>query len=152
MPITVHRGGDLLESDAQALVNTVNCVGVMGKGIAAQFKKRFPEMFEDYLARCEAGEVRPGEPYLYQATLMPPWVVNFPTKQHWRGRSRFEWVRQGVERLEHQLPEWGVESIAVPPLGCGHGGLDWREVGPFLTETFERWAVRVELYAPLTER
>lgn len=91
--ITVVRG-DLFKSKAQTLVNTVNCVGVMGKGIALGFKKQFPEMFADYVRRCEAGEVRVGQPYLYRS-LLPPWVLNFPTKDHWRSVARLSDITKG---------------------------------------------------------
>ena len=121
--------GDILQSKAQALINTVNCVGVMGKGIALEFKKRFPEMFEDYRQRCEQGHVRPGMPYLYRS-LVPPQIVNFPTKDHWKSVSRIEDIEKGLEYLLSHYREWEITSLAVPPLGCGNGQLEWRAVGP----------------------
>ena len=111
--ITDIRTGDLLKSAAQTLVNTVNTVGVMGKGMASDFKKRFPDMFDDYVKRCDAGEVRLGEPYLFRR-LIPPWIVNFPTKEHWRAASRLDAIVDGLEFLARHLDEWGVESLAVP--------------------------------------
>lgn len=140
--------GDMFDSDAQTLVNTVNCVGVMGKGVALEFKNRFPEMFEDYLARCTAGEVRLGQPYLYRS-LMPPWVLNFPTKDHWRSVSRLEDIEQGLTYLLRHYRQWGIASLAVPPLGCGQGQLEWRVVGPTLYRYFKQMEIPVELYAPL---
>ena len=128
--ITVVKG-DLFKSKAQTLVNTVNCVGVMGKGIAIGFRKRFPEMFDDYVRRCEAGEVKLGQPYLYKS-LLPPWVLNFPTKEHWRSVARLADITAGLEYLAAHYKDWGIESLAVPPLGCGEGQLDWRVVGPTL--------------------
>lgn len=139
--------GDLFESDAQCLVNTVNTVGVMGKGIALGFKKKFPDMYRDYVERCERGEVKLGEPYLFRR-LMPPWIINFPTKGHWRAQSKLSDIDVGLAYLEDRVDEWGVESLAVPPLGCGEGGLEWRIVGPRLYEHLSKLGIRVVLYAP----
>lgn len=139
--------GDLFESGAQTLVNTVNCVGVMGKGIALEFKKRFPEMFKDYVARCERQEVKLGRPYLYK-TLVLPWVLNFPTKDHWRSVAKLESIVQGLEYLLKNCKEWGITSLAIPPLGCGEGQLDWRVVGPTLYRYLRRMDIPVVLYAP----
>lgn len=145
--ITV-RVGDLFESQAQTLVNTVNCVGIMGKGVALEFKKRFPSMFEDYVARCRAGRVRLGEPYLFK-DLVGKWVLNFPTKDHWRSVSRLSDIVAGLRHLEKHYQEWGIRSLAVPPLGCGQGGLEWRVVGPTLYRHLAEIEIPVELYAPL---
>lgn len=139
--------GDLFRSGAQTWVNTVNCVGVMGKGIALEFKKRFPEMFEDYAARCERGEVRLGEPYLFHRAERP-WILNFPTKDHWRSPARLSEIVRGLRFLEAHAREWGLESLAVPPLGCGHGGLEWRIVGPTLYRHLRRLEIPVALYPP----
>lgn len=139
--------GDLFASKAQTLVNTVNCVGVMGKGIALEFKNRFPEMFADYAARCERGEVKLGRPYLFKASS-DRWILNFPTKDHWRSLSRVEDIETGLEYLLANYKKWGIKSIAVPPLGSGHGGLEWRIVGPILHRYLERLEIPVELYAP----
>ncbi len=146
--ITV-RVGDLFESSAQTLVNTVNCVGVMGKGIALQFRQRFPDMFEDYVARCKAGGVRLGEPYLYRR-LSPPWILNFPTKDHWRSVSRLQDVVAGLQYLRRHFRDWGVTSLAVPPLGCGEGQLEWRVVGPTLYRHLKDLPIPVDLYAPFS--
>jgi O-acetyl-ADP-ribose deacetylase (regulator of RNase III)/uncharacterized protein YwgA len=139
--------GDIFESKAQTLVNTVNCVGVMGKGIALRFRERFPDMYEDYVLRCKAREVKLGQPYLYRR-LIPPWIVNFPTKYHWRDRSSLEAIVRGTEYLAKHSREWGIESLAVPPLGCGEGQLDWRVVGPTLYRHLSQLPIPVELYAP----
>lgn len=139
--------GDLFASTAQTLVNTVNCIGVMGKGVALEFKKRYPEMYRDYVGRCGRGEVRLGVPYLYQP-LVSPWIVNFPTKDHWRSVSRLSDIVAGLEYLIHHYRGWGITSLAVPPLGCGQGQLDWRVVGPTLYAYLSRIDVPVELYAP----
>lgn len=139
--------GDILESSAQTRVNTVNCVGVMGKGIALAFRRRFPAMYEDYVRRCEAKQVKLGRPYLF-TSLVPPWIVNFPTKHHWRDRSSLSAIVQGMEYLEAHYQRWGITSLAVPPLGCGEGQLDWRVVGPTLYRHLKRLSIPVELYAP----
>ena len=139
--------GDVLSADAQTLVNTVNCVGVMGKGVALAFKQRFPEMFRDYARRCREGLVRLGEPYLFRP-LVEPWILNFPTKDHWRSVSRLSDIEAGLEYLASHLTQWGITSLAVPPLGCGQGGLDWPTVGPVLYRRLEELAIPVILYAP----
>ncbi|MDA8214529.1 MAG: macro domain-containing protein [Nitrospiraceae bacterium] len=139
--------GDLFTSKAQTLVNTVNCVGIMGKGIALQFKNRFPDMFKDYEERCKRKEVKLGRPYLY-ATMLPPHILNFPTKDHWRSVTNLADIEQGLEYLLKHYKEWGITSIAVPPLGCGEGQLEWRVVGPTLYRYLRRMDIPVELYAP----
>ena len=144
--ITV-RVGNLFDSNAQTLVNTVNCVGVMGKGIALEFKKRFPEMNRDYEERCKAGKVKLGRPYLF-TDLVGPWVLNFPTKDHWRSVSRVQDVIEGLEYLKQRYREWGIRSLAMPPLGCGQGQLEWRVVGPTLYRHLSELEIPVELFAP----
>lgn len=122
--------GNLLEARAEALVNTVNTVGVMGKGIALMFKERFAENFRRYAAACQAKEVRTGRMFVTEVSELsgPRWIVNFPTKQHWRGDSRMEWITEGMQDLRCFLIENNVKSIAIPPLGAGNGGLDWADV------------------------
>lgn len=122
--------GNLLEARAEALVNTVNTVGVMGKGIALMFKERFDENFRRYAAACKAKEVQTGKMFVTQVAELdsPRWIVNFPTKQHWRAPSRMEWVVEGLKDLRRFLIEHQVKSIAIPPLGAGNGGLEWAEV------------------------
>ncbi len=139
--------GDILQSKAQTLINTVNCVGIMGKGIALEFKKRFPEMFEDYAERCERKEVKPGVPYLYK-TLFPPQIINFPTKDHWKSVSRIADIERGLQLLVTHYKEWGVTSVAIPPLGCGNGQLEWKAVGPLIYRYASQIDIPVELYAP----
>ncbi len=141
------RVGDIFTSDAQTLVNTVNCVGVMGKGIALEFKKRFPAMFQDYAGRCARGEVKLGEPYLYKSTVNP-WILNFPTKDHWRSLARLEDIDRGLAYLLAHYRAWGITSIAFPPLGTGYGQLEWRIVGPILYRRLSEMAIPVEMYAP----
>jgi O-acetyl-ADP-ribose deacetylase (regulator of RNase III) len=142
----VHKG-DLFDSGAQTLVNTVNTVGVMGKGIALEFKRRYPDMFADYQRRCAEGAVRLGEPYLWRG-LLEPWIVNFPTKEHWRSASRIDDVERGLRFLADHLEQWGVASLAVPPLGAGSGGLDWLSIGPTLYRHLEALPIPVLLYVP----
>lgn len=139
--------GDIFKSKAQTLVNTVNCVGVMGKGLALLFKKMFPDMFEDYYARYQRGEVQLGKPYLYKR-LIPPWILLFPTKQDWRSLSRLSDIEAGLRYLQSKYQEWGITSIAVPPLGCGLGELEWSFVGRTLYRYLEKLEIPVELYAP----
>lgn len=146
--VTPIVGGNIFDSTAQTLVNTVNCVGVMGKGIALGFRQRFPEMHREYVALCARGEVQLGRPYLWRS-LVRPWVLNFPTKHHWRENSSLEAITAGLEYLEEHYREWGIESLAVPPLGSGLGGLDWRIVGPTLYQHLARLDIPVELYAPV---
>lgn len=139
--------GDLFASNAQTLVNTVNCVGVMGKGIAREFKQSFPEMHEDYVKRCERHEVRLGQPYLFRHEALP-WVLNFPTKGHWRSVTKLDDIVRGIHYLIDHYEEWAITSLAVPPLGCGNGQLEWRIVGPTLYRCLSEIKVPVELYAP----
>lgn len=138
--------GDVLRSQARAIVNTVNCVGVMGKGIALAFKHKYPEMYRDYVARCDKDEVKVGKPYAYE--VEGHIVVNFPTKQHWRSISRLSDIEAGLRHLHSHLTEWGITSIALPPLGCGNGQLDWSVVGPTLHKHLSTFGIPVELYVP----
>lgn len=138
---------DIFQSKAQTLINTVNCAGVMGKGIALEFKERFPEMFEDYLERCERKEVKPGIPYLYKR-LPPPNIINFPTKDHWKSVSKISDVEHGLEYLLSHYKEWEVTSLAIPALGCGNGRLEWKAVGPLIHRYVRQMDIPVELYAP----
>ena len=124
--------GDILAEDAEALVNTVNCVGVMGRGIALQFKKAFPENFRVYADACARGEVQPGRMFVFEtgALTNPRFIINFPTKRHWRGNSRIEDINAGLKDLATVIRAHEIHSIAVPPLGAGLGGLEWSEVRP----------------------
>lgn len=126
------RTGNILTADAEALVNTVNCVGIMGRGIALQFKNEFPENFKAYEAACAREEVQPGKMFVFETrTLMnPKFIINFPTKRHWRGKSRIEDIDSGLKALAEEIRNRGIRSIAIPPLGSGLGGLNWADVRP----------------------
>lgn len=139
--------GDLFASKAQTITNTVNCVGVMGKGVALEFKKRFPHMAEDYASRCARGEVKLGIPYLY-ADEFGTRILNFPTKGHWRSSSRLIDIEHGLDHLASHAVDWKVESLALPPLGCGNGGLSWSEVGPLIYAKLNALPFDIEVYAP----
>ena len=123
--------GDLLSSDAQALVNAVNIVGVMGKGITLQFKERFPNNLNRYLSACKRNELYPGKLLVVEETTMTgekKLIINFPTKKDWKHKSKYEYIEEGLKDLVTILRELNIQSIAIPPLGCGNGGLDWVEV------------------------
>lgn len=126
------KAGDILAEDVEALVNTVNCVGAMGRGIALQFRKAFPDNFRAYAEACRRGEIRPGRMFVFETDRLtnPRYIVNFPTKRHWRGGSRMEDIEAGLDALAAAIRERGIRSIAVPPLGSGLGGLAWSEVRP----------------------
>jgi len=143
--------GNLLTADVEALVNTVNTVGVMGKGIALQFRKAFPQVYAAYKAACDAGSVRPGRMLVTHTGQLdgPRLVINFPTKRHWRGRSRLEDIDAGLRDLVRVLRDWEVRSVAVPPLGCGNGGLDWDVVRPRIEQALgELDETRILLFEP----
>jgi len=125
-----YRQGNLLEADVDAVVNTVNTVGVMGKGIALMFKERYPGLFKIYAAACKAKQVQVGQMLVTATNELdgPRWVIHFPTKEHWRNPSRMEWIDSGLKDLARVIREKQIRSIALPPLGCGNGGLDWDEV------------------------
>ena len=144
--------GNILKADAEALVNTVNCVGFMGKGIALQFKKAYPENFDAYHKACATGEVQPGRMFIFDlhSMLNPKYVINFPTKRDWRQKSRYEDVGSGLKALVADVQRLRISSIAVPPLGCGLGGLNWRKVCPMIEKAFAQLPnVRVMIFEPV---
>jgi len=146
--------GNLLDDSAEALVNTVNEVGVMGKGIALLFKERFPANTVAYERACETGEVRVGRMFVTSNPVLwgPRWVINFPTKKHWRHPSKLNWIIDGLTDLVRVLRELKIRSVALPPLGCGNGGLEWsqvrREIESALADVPE---VDARVYAPTSE-
>ena len=125
-----YKTGNILAEAAEALVNTVNCVGIMGRGIALQFKRAFPDNFKAYAARCKRDQMRPGRVFVFETgQILPPrYIINFPTKRHWRGKSRIEDIESGLESLTREIRSRGIRSIAIPPLGSGLGGLHWPSV------------------------
>jgi len=143
--------GDILRSDAEALVNTVNCVGIMGRGIALQFKNDFPENFKAYQAACAREEVKPGKMFVYETRTLtgPKFIINFPTKRHWKGKSRMEDIDSGLKALVEEIRNRGIRSIAIPPLGSGLGGLNWADVRPRIVEALRGVnGLRVIVYEP----
>lgn len=148
------QSGNLLRAEAEVLVNTVNCVGVMGKGIALQFDRTFPENSRFYKEACKANLLHAGEVLVWTRQLeldapLPVAVANFATKDHWRGKSKIQWIEKGLAELVRLTRQNGWKSLAIPPLGCGAGGLDWREVRPLIEAAFaDLPAVKVLLYAP----
>jgi O-acetyl-ADP-ribose deacetylase (regulator of RNase III) len=149
--VIAYLRGNLLEDDAQALVNTVNTVGVMGKGIALQFKQRFPANYAAYAQACKLGQVQTGRMFVTEPGELtgPRWVVNFPTKQHWRNPSRMEWVVDGLQDLRSFLVGNAVQSIALPALGAGLGGLSWAAVRGYIEAALGDLSVDVRVYEPL---
>ena len=152
MAIELTRG-NLLENDAEALVNTVNTVGVMGKGIALQFKKAFPENYKAYQKACEIGEVVPGRMFVFelegQVFQGPRYIINFPTKRHWKDRTRLDDIAAGLNALIGEIEKRDIQSVALPPLGCGSGGLSWTSVYPMLAEALSSLEnVRVSVFEP----
>lgn len=148
--MVIFKQGNLLEARAEALVNTVNTVGVMGKGIALMFKERFAENFRRYAAACKAKEVRTGKMFVTEVSELdgPRWVINFPTKQHWRCNSRMEWITTGLQDLRRFLIENEVKSVAIPPLGAGNGGLDWAEVRPRIEAALGDLSTEILVFEP----
>lgn len=143
--------GNLLDANVEALVNTVNSVGVMGKGIALQFKQAFPENYAAYVAACKRGEVQPGQMFVFHTNTFhnPHWIINFPTKRHWKGKSKLEDIESGLRALVEFVRKEKIRSIAVPPLGCGNGGLDWADVRKRILDAFEILPnVEVKLFVP----
>jgi len=144
--ITIKKG-NIFESNAQTLVITVNCVGVMGKGLALEFRKRYPDMFKTYESLCKTGKIKLGIPH-FEQRMFPPSIVFFPTKDHWRSVSRLCDIEEGLKYLLNKYKEWGISSISVPPLGCGLGDLEWKIVGPTLYRYLKQMDIPVELYVP----
>lgn len=143
--------GNLLDADVQALVNTVNTVGIMGKGIALQFKKAFPENFAAYVKACKRGEVQVGSMFIHDLAQLqgPRFIINFPTKRHWRGKSRLEDIESGLAALVQDIKRLRIRSLAIPPLGCGNGGLVWEDVRPMIEHAFAALPdVRAVVFAP----
>ncbi|MGP6156891.1 MAG: macro domain-containing protein [Vulcanimicrobiaceae bacterium] len=143
--------GDILKSEAEALVNTVNCVGFMGRGIALQFKNAFPKNFKAYKIACDREEIQPGKVFVFETGSMtnPKYIINFPTKRHWRGKSRLSDIASGLTSLVSEIRQRNIRSIAIPPLGSGLGGLYWPDVRVLIEDALRPLAdVRVTIYEP----
>ena len=148
------KQGDILQANAEALVNTVNCVGVMGRGIALQFKDAFPDNFKAYAIACKRQELQPGKMFVFERRQLrnPKFIINFPTKRHWRGQSRLGDIEAGLQSLVMEIRERGIKSIAIPPLGSGLGGLDWGQVRPRIEKALAPLEdVSVIIFEPLQE-
>ena len=142
-----YLDGDIFSSPAQTIVNTVNTVGVMGKGIALEFKKRYPSMFESYKIACEKKRLKTGRLMLFYEA--DHWVLNFPTKEHWRAPSKLEYIEQGLNKFIEIYAEYGITSIAFPKLGCGNGELDWNDVKPLMEKYLKDLPIDIYIYTGL---
>ncbi|HEC87952.1 MAG TPA: hypothetical protein ENI52_01395 [Thermoplasmata archaeon] len=136
---------DIFESKADAIVNTVNCKGVMGKGLALQFKKKYPQMFNEYKKKCGKGEIKIGVLDTYKAED-GRLIVNFPTKYDWRNKSRIEYIEAGLKYFVEHHKEWGIKSVAFPQLGCGEGGLEWNTVKKIMEKYLNNLDIDIEIY------
>lgn len=139
-----YRTGDIFDSTAQVLVNPVNCKGRMGKGLALAFKQKYPNMFASYQQECRDGKLRIGRPTLYKANT--PWILNFPTKDHWRDDSKMEYLEEGLQYFVAHYKELGIKSIAFPKLGAGLGKLPWNMVGPLMVKYLSQVDIDVDIY------
>lgn len=146
-----YKHGDILREDAEALINTVNCMGIMGRGIALQFKNAFPENFKAYVKACKKNEVQPGKMFVFETKQLtnPHYIINFPTKRHWRGKSRIEDIEAGLVDLVDTIQKYNIRTIAIPPLGSGLGGLDWFMVKPRIEAALQSLSdVHIFIYEP----
>lgn len=137
--IIEYKNGDMFDEPTEAIVNTVNCVGVMGKGVALEFKRRWPSNFKAYKIACADKSLIPGKMFIFDNggfldSEKHRFLINFPTKQHWRSKSKIEYVKDGLVDFVEQIRRLGIKSVALPPLGCGNGGLEWSDVRPLIEE------------------
>ncbi|GIU69183.1 MAG: hypothetical protein KatS3mg002_0419 [Candidatus Woesearchaeota archaeon] len=142
--------GDILNFDVEALVNPVNCMGIMGKGLALQFKRSYPENFKAYVDFCKKENLKPGKLFVYETMLFsnPKYIINFPTKIHWKDYSKLEYIVLGLKALRNVIIELDIKSIAVPALGCGLGGLDWESVLYSIKEELKNIPSSVFVFSP----
>ena len=143
----IEKKGNILDSEMECIVNTVNCVGVMGRGLALQFKHKYPNMYEDYRNKCLNKQIKLGEVYLYEDTSSKK-IINFPTKNHWKNKSNIEDIENGLINLCDKIDKFGITSISIPPLGCGLGGLNWDDVYPLIIKYMTDLNIQVEIYLP----
>jgi len=154
----IYKQGDMFQTDAEAIVNTVNCVGVMGKGVALTFKNKWPANFKAYKAECDAKRLRPGRMFIFDNADMlnlvkPRFLINFPTKDHWRGKSKMSFIEDGLDDFIIQIQKYNIQSVAIPPLGCGNGGLPWTDVKKIIEEKLSFINdVDFIIYAPKEEK
>lgn len=144
--------GDMFAREATIRINTVNTVGVMGKGVALQFKRRYPAMYLAYKSACRAGAVTPGRLHDWVDEAGDVVVVNFPTKRHWRDAAREDDIRAGLRALRQYLAPWGTVDVTLPALGCGHGGLDWQRVRRLVVLYLGMLAAEIWVYSPEDSR
>ena len=150
----VFKNGDMFSEPVEALVNTVNCVGVMGKGVALEVKKRWPENYRAYKKLCDAQGLRPGKMFVFDTRRLftadgPRYIINFPTKDHWRGKSKLSFVSEGLDAFVDAIRQHGIKSVALPPLGCGNGGLDWADVRELITAKLSQLdGVKIVVFPP----
>ena len=145
-----YTKGNILKADTHAIINTVNCVGVMGKGLALQFKKAFPENFKAYKKDCDQKAVVVGKMFIFDSLSAsnPRFIINFPTKNHWRGKSKYEFIEEGLKDLRKQIENLKITSVAVPPLGCGLGGLDWYKVRSMIENCLGSLDIEILVFEP----
>jgi len=147
MPVTIKQG-DMFSEQTDAIVNPVNCVGVMGKGIALEFKERWYGNFKQYATRCAIGEMKPGKMFIYATEGMPKFIINFPTKFHWKYKTKISYIHSGLDDLVKQIKKLEIQSITLPALGCGLGGLSFDEVGPIIIAKLAPLGIDTIVYAP----
>lgn len=149
-----YKNGDILREDVEAIVNTVNCVGIMGRGLALQFKNKFPQNFKDYQLACTNKEVQLGKMFVHQTgqLINPKYIINFPTKGHWKQNSKIEDISNGLDDLITIIEKYSIKSIAIPPLGSGLGGLDWNQVKKLIEEKLKNINCTIILFEPLEQK
>lgn len=149
-----YKNGDILREDVEAIVNTVNCVGIMGRGLALQFKNKFPQNFKEYQLACKNKEVQLGKMFVHQTgqLINPKYIINFPTKGHWKQNSKIEDISNGLDDLITIIEKYSIKSIAIPPLGSGLGGLDWKMVKKLIEEKLKNINCTVILFEPLEQK
>lgn len=143
------QNGDIFKADTEAVVNTVNCVGIMGKGIALQFREKYPSNYQSYKNACEAGQVNIGKMFVTKNGLLRPnYIINFPTKKHWRGKSQIEYIEKGLDDLKSVLKAYNIKSVAIPPLGAGNGGLNWYIVKHLIITKLDNLDIDILVFEP----
>lgn len=149
-----YKRGNIFKENVEALINTVNCVGIMGRGLALQFKNKFPDNYQEYVKVCKKNQVVPGKMFVYKTNqlLNPKYIINFPTKRHWRSKSKIEDIQNGLDDLKRVIKEFNITSIAIPPLGSGLGGLEWEEVKKIIEQKLQNIDSKIIVYEPLEQK